>query len=305
MESEVNAESAGTPNQIAQSLNVTGQRHLLERLVDGLSLPDFLYHYTSPGGLHGILRSRSIWATDVRFLNDAKEAQYAIEIVKARIKAKSSEFPRDLERRWNRALAVASETRAYVTCFSMEGDSLSQWRAYAKAGYALGFATPSIAETARNQSVRTHLLPCIYSSQSQIEQVDYMLDYLSEQHKGAVASGHLEPVSLHAHEASFYGFVMILSASFKHPKFKDEKEWRLVQVPMDVEAGKAGRQVRDGGRWLVPYRSVHLHEPCLREIVIGPSPHRDLATESVRILVDEEGIQCEEYRPSEIPYRDW
>jgi hypothetical protein len=305
MESDLTPESAATPKEIAESLNVTGQRHLLERLIDGLSLPDFLYHYTSPGGLHGILRSRTIWATDVRFLNDAKEAQYAIDLVKERITAKSSAFPRDIERRWNRALALASETRVYVACFSKEGDSLSQWRAYAKAGYALGFATPTIAEIAKSQSVRTHLLPCIYSRQSQIEQVDYMLDFLAEEHRGAVASGLPEPYSLHAHEVSFYGFVMILSASFKHPKFKDEKEWRLVQVPRDVEVGKAGREVRDGGRWLVPYRKVQLQGLCLREIVVGPSPHRDLATESLKILVDEEGIQCEEYRPSEIPYRDW
>ena len=38
---------------------------------------DCLFHYTSAGGLKGILESRCIWATDAAFLNDASEIIYA------------------------------------------------------------------------------------------------------------------------------------------------------------------------------------------------------------------------------------
>jgi len=36
-----------------------------------------LHHYTSAVGLEGILRSRSLWATDTDFLNDWQEIHYA------------------------------------------------------------------------------------------------------------------------------------------------------------------------------------------------------------------------------------
>jgi hypothetical protein len=39
--------------------------------------PEILYHYTTREGLLGILRSRTVWATSIRFLNDASEYTYA------------------------------------------------------------------------------------------------------------------------------------------------------------------------------------------------------------------------------------
>ena len=36
-------------------------------------LPDLLYHYTDVAGLIGICSSQSLWATNLRFMNDAKE----------------------------------------------------------------------------------------------------------------------------------------------------------------------------------------------------------------------------------------
>ena len=41
---------------------------------------DTLFHYTTAAGLLGILGSSSLWATDLRFLNDAQEAVYAREL---------------------------------------------------------------------------------------------------------------------------------------------------------------------------------------------------------------------------------
>ncbi len=33
-------------------------------------LPERFYHYTNIDGLHGILKSREVWATSVEYLND-------------------------------------------------------------------------------------------------------------------------------------------------------------------------------------------------------------------------------------------
>ena len=39
-----------------------------------------LYHYTSLEGLLGIIESKSIWATNVLYLNDASELNYSINL---------------------------------------------------------------------------------------------------------------------------------------------------------------------------------------------------------------------------------
>jgi hypothetical protein len=39
--------------------------------------PRPLWHYTTASGLEGILSSRSLWASDVQYMNDASELSYA------------------------------------------------------------------------------------------------------------------------------------------------------------------------------------------------------------------------------------
>lgn len=46
-------------------------RHMLEA--------DVLYHYTSQAGLLGIIANDSIWATDIRALNDWTEFRHLFE----------------------------------------------------------------------------------------------------------------------------------------------------------------------------------------------------------------------------------
>ncbi len=43
--------------------------------------PELLYHYTTQKGLLGILHERCIWATHIRYLNDASEFKHGVEMV--------------------------------------------------------------------------------------------------------------------------------------------------------------------------------------------------------------------------------
>lgn len=65
--------------------------------------PDVLYHYTNLGGLTGILQSRQLWATDIRYLNDANELSYGVaemaEVV-ARVAAEMPDLTGDDLRRF-------------------------------------------------------------------------------------------------------------------------------------------------------------------------------------------------------------
>ncbi len=289
------------------------QNVLMRRLANNYSPPDQLYHYTTPGGLLGILESKCFWATDVRYLNDSKEIEYALELVKDQL-AESVDWPNPLDKElamaWRRATSVLSNTRVYVTCFSRQGDSLSQWRAYARTGYAVGIESKQLSTICGRQSAPTMLLQCIYNRVTQKRLVSEMLQFLSTEFSSALDRGASKAKLLFEYEVHMYGHSLLLAASFKHPKFHEEEEWRVLVRPDESSKSRIGRYVRNGVRWIIPYRKVDLAPPAnqrlsVREIVAGPSSNPSLALEGAMVACQEYEIDCQDFRPSEIPFRDW
>jgi hypothetical protein len=89
--------------------------------------PPTLYHYTTAQGLLGIMESNKLWATNVRFLNDPSEIDYAICIIRESLG--SAPLPANFRDQVNYRLDESeAEARVYVCCFCVEGDLLSQWR---------------------------------------------------------------------------------------------------------------------------------------------------------------------------------
>ncbi|HLK69493.1 MAG TPA: hypothetical protein VKU19_38955 [Bryobacteraceae bacterium] len=90
-------------------------------------LPEHLYHYTNGEGLWGILRTRTIWATQFDFLNDRSEFTYAFEVVKERLTAQAgAEASAELIPKLDKG--VNQQPPHYVASFCVDGDLLSQWR---------------------------------------------------------------------------------------------------------------------------------------------------------------------------------
>jgi len=57
------------------------------------SLPETLYHYTTPAGFKGILESGVLRATHVAYTNDAVEHLHASQILKLRVQARRNKNP--------------------------------------------------------------------------------------------------------------------------------------------------------------------------------------------------------------------
>jgi hypothetical protein len=102
-----------------------------------------LYHYTSADGLLGILSTGTLWATQIRFLNDTAEFTFARDALVREAYVRSARLRHPLVKR-----IVTREIRrvehghipAYVVSFSERGNMLSQWRAYApRDGVSIGF----------------------------------------------------------------------------------------------------------------------------------------------------------------------
>jgi hypothetical protein len=105
------------------------------------SIPEkSLCHYTSATGLIGILESKQLYATDVRFLNDSQELLYAVDLAKQYLTNQPLQSKDDerkafadfalklLDTKDN--LVVILGTPTFVASFSEENDLLSQWRGY-------------------------------------------------------------------------------------------------------------------------------------------------------------------------------
>lgn len=48
--------------------------------------PKMLFHYTTQNGLLGIIKDKSLWLSDNRYLNDITEYNLAIDLVKSELK---------------------------------------------------------------------------------------------------------------------------------------------------------------------------------------------------------------------------
>lgn len=109
--------------------------------------PNHLYHYTSAAGLIGILSSKSFWLTDLRYMNDMSELQYAQQVIERCISDKMNvpsltEIQKEFLSRISRTYSpFGSSASIYSASFCENGNLLSQWRAYRGqgGGYALGF----------------------------------------------------------------------------------------------------------------------------------------------------------------------
>jgi hypothetical protein len=144
-------------------------------------MPEILYHYTTAGGLFGILQHKSIWATDARFLNDAQEIIYALddtcEYLRERLSGEPSGTPQHAV--IGTAIEMLKEpdlpTEIYLSCFCEDGDLLSQWRGYAAGqGYAIGFDAQQLAAAHafyHNHPQKVQLIPVTYGLEQERERL--------------------------------------------------------------------------------------------------------------------------------------
>jgi Protein of unknown function (DUF2971) len=165
-----------------------------------------IYHYTNQAGLLGILSSKEIWATHIRYLNDASEYNRGLEIVKACVRdfaidvdrfetETGSKFPiknfqsaeADLVLREtiSTSLSLIDEFNVFVTSFFSNdedalnsgehdiGDVLGQWRGYSggSAGFSIGFDKSILSgyfsEIGENQESPLVYESCIYNEDRQ------------------------------------------------------------------------------------------------------------------------------------------
>jgi len=275
--------------------------------------PDVLYHYTTQEGVIGILSERAVRATRIAYLNDAREYTFALDatakVLEARRASLSSKNERDAADGLLGLMSAWTQGTSFVFSLTAVEDDLSQWRGYGGTGtgYALGFRTAAIRQLEHVQGWR--LFPCLYRESTQqrliTELVDRWFDHYRRAAKTAARHNDSPVINL---LLDFFAPLSVLASLIKNPKFEAEREWRGVVPASRPES----RKFRSGRSMIAPYVEVPLvgkEQPVathiISKIVVGPTPHPELAVHSVTDMASVCGLHPLQVVASRIPYRNW
>jgi hypothetical protein len=266
--------------------------------------PPRLYHYTSQLAFLEIVRGKAVWATDVRYLNDYEEYVYAVQIARDALYAVSEKTAiyggKELANAMLAPLLAHTQRSYYVFSLSENGDSLNQWRSYTKAGtgYALGFAAEGIDALCKRDGFLFG--KCVYGKQEINDAIANLASsYVDElaQYFPYFGKGEINEDLIAVRSARFADLFLRHAAFIKNPAFEEEREWRIV-ISIDSNSGTVRH--RCGPHSIVPYIEVEWGDVALltslREVVLKPTPHMDLASHAARSLI------ASEYQRAGMPY---
>ncbi|MDD9308408.1 DUF2971 domain-containing protein [Aeromonas hydrophila] len=242
---------------------------------------DIIYHYTSVDGLKGILSSSGVklWMTDSRFLNDKEEITHGINLVSLLIQ----KYPPNNHRKFSdvpsntdilaHVLHEIAERKFYSVSFSSEIEQLSQWLAYCpvQGGYAIGF----------NKELLKKHVEAIEGNYC-LHKVNYFDDIESLQKKVYDITSNYVSINKHnwtERDLHVYGLVPEIEqfiATSKQSCFETENEVRVYTSKLKNQNNYIV-EFYNKGCITAPYTPLELDKDLIKEVVIGPMQHQDLA----------------------------
>jgi Protein of unknown function (DUF2971) len=199
--------------------------------------PAALYHYTRGETLIQIIESGKLWSTQIGCLNDTVEVRYGLEGLRRRIRERRETAPAgpEIETLLRRLDQVLSDPQletapAFVTCFSILGDDLAQWRAYSggEGGYAIRFDPQKLAKSGMSNEILLHRIE--YDLGKQATLLDDILTRAERYYvecEGRARAPNLEEWAQEFLDL-YLSYIETFLLCLKDPAFEAEREWRLV-----------------------------------------------------------------------------
>jgi hypothetical protein len=262
-----------------------------------------LYHYTTANGLQGIIKSKSIWASDCRFLNDATEFKHGLSIFKEIFLSYDPNPPLNPDVREIINRLANAPYCVFVASFCQHPDLLSQWRGYNGAiGYALGIDADWLTQNASEQDFS--LAPACYDVETQKQAIFGKLKLLRELMNEAEGAK-----SRWDRAQEWWSHMLVVMACLKNSHFQEENEYRLIKATPNF-----GPKIctRTSGKGIIPYLPFELQakgakyprspqQNCgLECIVVGPGLHDEQGI-AVDALLASQHMRFD-IRKSKIPY---
>lgn len=296
----------------------------IEAISDGIS-----YHYTNTDALLSILENKTLWISEVNFLNDLSEVQHIFDIIK-----NSFDY-----RKWSRMVRNALNKRIdpnqelisieqffeeslfealnnffsvfdiFVLSMSVEADSLAVWSNYSKGeGYNIGFHLSEFLSVINKSKIESSHGKVIYNREQQEEilqeVIDEYMDFTPE-----INNPELETEKKSDRE-NLIMKIVLCSIFFKKYCFKPENEYRFVFMQNKLIPGKLPIKFRTINNSIIPYIEIPISETKessipLSTITIGPKNNSDIAKTGLTYFLKHHhyGNVNEIIKKSEIPLR--
>ena len=257
-----------------------------------------LYHYTTPEGISGIINSKTLRLSNVWFLNDSKEQEYAKDRVIDAINCKSKQ-----SEGWEKTLEQYWAPRVCVFCLSESSDSLEQWRGYGSgSGFAIEFDGDKIRKIVEECDEKILFEQVKYGLDANKDAIDKLVEKMgtSNEYQG------IEKI-FKAWDSNLE-FAQ-LSAFTKHEAFANEKEWRFAKNVENISSSVSCYKVEYSGRYRA-YYSLKLEGllSAISGIIIGPGQDEKLTRQFTIELLLKNGMHAIDQsfiRASMVPYRNW
>ncbi len=294
---------------------------------------DTILHYTTLEGLKGILESGSLWASDIRFLNDIQEFKSGKKTFRDHLCSEylkldkiSQDEAAHLANNISEVVFGGAESNIALlsTSFcSVPGGSydaknglLSQWRGYGgKTGVAIVFERSSIDALVKKQQASTTSFTLIHSDVAYGEdwKKTTLASYVSEKmhiflDKDFVSKIRNPPVSPEIFDASLR-VAMAFGMFIKHWAFHEEKEFRIAVIKSfkSQQTGEQDRlpvRFRVNGQFVIPYVELFKESERLpvSGVIIGPATNQAGVKAGVEIYARSLGYNFP-VTISETPYR--
>lgn len=282
-----------------------------------------VYHYCSAETLRAILESKNLRFTDINMLNDSYETRWGYSafeeaatrlIKRIGLSEKVPAIPFDFFGSVDEVISrIQTIAHPFVSCFSLDGDSLEQWRSYADdgRGFAIGFRVSKL------QQLPVSVLSVEYDREAQIKEM-----------MAALVAIYFRTIADTKEEQDKFFEDCVLTATFmvafKHPAFRHEQELRClhaVNVSLENECvyfSDPGGQNENGLQFdglpvkfqvrenhLCAYMDIPFYAQDgahpIAEIVLGPKNHSNVG--NVLLYLGGLGYSGVTLKASNVPYR--
>ncbi len=260
-----------------------------------------IYHYTSPQGLDGIIKSGGMWFTNVDYLNDFSEGNYIIDClhncaqsmhatnqiseVTFKKVMKIEDLPNEgyhvTYGRANSIIIEEGEYDVFVCCFSSDQDNLNLWRYYVKnetySGYNIGFCENPFTEVNYTINDTIHCFRVLANELEHFNLIQSLLLWLEKNIKNESSL------------VTLISFLQDFRYIFKNPCFESEHEIRIVlkvskKKPMyDVKYRMNTKGV------YIPYVEVPFFKNNFYNITVAPMTDFALAKQSLISVMKQNG----------------
>lgn len=275
--------------------------------------PEILYHYTSLSSFMAIVKSKSLYATDIFYLNDLLEYRHARKLIANRIQERSSNPAETCDKaalKWYFELLSEDRTEPiYVASLSEKADDLSQWRGYVPSGQGvcIGFDSQALREAA-------HSIQCAAAPAKRLGalgKVIYISDNEGPSFDDFITSActYLDVINGEVVRAvAGEGLVNHGTPFYKHLAFQDEAEWRISLWTLPQLNFEFDVDFRTGTSTLVPFTRLSfstVSAPFLKRVIVGPTPNMELSLRAASGFLRSQGMGDIPVLKSEVPYRSW